>query len=65
MSSVNYPEYEKVIANAFEFKKQNSYFINDMENVIATWKREDYMKLHFSIPMGNSSYKKSSDVRTK
>ena len=36
MSSVNYPEYEKVIANAFEFKKQNSYFINDMENVIAT-----------------------------
>lgn len=31
----DYPEYEKVIASAFEFKKQNSYFINDMENVTA------------------------------
>lgn len=31
----DYPTYEKVIASAFEFKQQNSYFINDMENITA------------------------------
>ena len=32
----DYPVYEDVLAKAFEFKKQNSYFINDLENVIAS-----------------------------
>ena len=31
----DYPVYEEVLAKAFEFKKQNSYFINDLENVTA------------------------------
>lgn len=31
----DYPTYAKVIASAFEFKQQNSYFINDMENITA------------------------------
>ena len=31
----DYPVYESVFAQAFEFKQQNSYFINDLENVTA------------------------------
>ena len=32
---VDYPTYQSVVASAFEFKQQNSYFINDMENITA------------------------------
>lgn len=31
----NYPVYQEVLANAFEFNQQNSYFIKDLESITA------------------------------